>query len=184
MNITTAAWRLNRCNHTSTSEPFLHSKPLCWIFCWPAFCIIVQQMDRAENKKNPFQLMCTFIKSCLTRTKVASLTSHFKPKDEGCLQWPHRDLPVIGRLSGEFNIRDRSNIFHGLQLFRNCFWLYYAQLSACPPLELPPLHWRLQRAWSDLTLTCSHKQAMSNLTRVSCSLPETRNPKRQAKQTF
>lgn len=98
MNITTAAWRLNRCNHTSTPEPFLLSKPLCWIFCWPAFCIAVQQTDRPENT-TPFQPMCTFLKSCLIRTMVACLTSHSKPKGKGCLQWPQRrDLPVIRQL--------------------------------------------------------------------------------------
>lgn len=183
MNITTAAWRLNRCNHTSTPEPFLHSKPLCWIFCWPAFCVAVQQTDCAENK-TPFLPTCIFLKSCLTRTTVASLTSHSKPKGEGYLQCPQRrDLPVERQLSGEFSIQDRDKIFHGLRQFKNCFWLYYAQLSACPPLELLPLCWRPQRAWGDLTLTHSCKQAMPNLIRTSSLLPEARNSSRRAKQT-
>lgn len=140
--------------------------------------------NRPSRELNPFPNHMHLYKRCLTRTMVASLTSHSKPKGDGCLQWPQRDLPAIKQLSSEFNIQDRGKIFHGLQLLKNCFWLHNAQLSACTPLELPLLCWRLQIAQGDLTLTCSHRQAMPNLTGIPCLFAEARNPSRRARQTF
>lgn len=132
MNIITAAWRLNRCTHPSTAEPFFQSKPHCWILHGLAFSVAVQQMNQAENK-TPSQPMCLFMKSCLTGRMVASLTSHSKPKGKGCLKWPQRDLLV--------NLTFRTEtfkIFHGLQQLNFFFWLFHAQLSSNPPLNCCP----------------------------------------------
>lgn len=45
---------------TKQMQPYIYIRALSPFkttllnLCWPAFCIIVQQMDRAENKKKPF----------------------------------------------------------------------------------------------------------------------------------
>lgn len=104
--------------------------------------------------------MCTFMKSCLTRTTVASLTSHSKPKGKDCLQWLCRELQVMRQLSGELNSQDRDKIFHGLQQFKNCFWLFCFWPSCL--LILPWAAAPVQDAAGSTTLTSSCKQAKSH----------------------
>lgn len=149
---------------TEQMQPYIYTRALspfkATLLILLSVCLLHScATDWAENK-TPFQPTCTFLKSYLTRTTVASLTSHSKPKGKGCLQWPQRrDLPAIRQLSGEFNIQDRGEIFHGLQQFKNCFWLYYDKLPAHSPLELLPLRWKATESmrWLNPQLTLTNK---------------------------
>lgn len=96
--------------------------------------------------------MWPFMKSCLTRTTVASLSSHSKPKGQGCLQWPQRDLLV------NLTFRTETRFF---MAFSSWKIVSGYSMPSCL-LVLPWAAAPVQDAAENMTLTSSCKQVKSH----------------------